>query len=512
MERIVNSMEMKKLFSFATFALFAATMLITSCKKEEDGNVFRLKIQPFESNDKTSLGEGGVTNWVQGDLIFVNGITRNTQAIQVRVDNGNATANVDINPTDDGRYYFFYPGLGTYATTNSENSTTKFFFNFNPYSNASSTGITYNANQLKAPMAGVSNGQEVVFSNIFSMLELVFPYEIGKFSQSNTNHIITITSESTPISGLFSVEYTENGWNVNFISATGGIPNSRVYKVQITENVSKVYLPIPAGQHKLTFEGNCFKREMRNSYNFEKNKIYTIDFSTMPKTFSVASNKKVEFATSNLQLTSTGYQFAINPESYCWVSGSNTTTNVNDLFFQNYTHNSIPSIETSTINVNGNEWAVPSSDEWQYLLGAFGSTNANNSYRKNYNYLCQRATINGVNGIVIMPDNCVLPAGWKGQIHSQGYSDITSLWPALSTQGAIFLPASGYLQYTISNSTLNCNNTSGTLGRYACVDDDKCLNFNGAVTGTTAKINPKQTGSNNTTKYAVAFRLYKEVQ
>ena len=83
-------------------------------------------------------------------------------------------------------------------------------------------------------------------------------------------------------------------------------------------------------------------------------------------------------------------------------------------------------------------------DEWNYLL--------NN--RNNASSLRGVAQVNGVNGLIFLPDNWTCPAGVtsKSVFHSSygteyyaAYQTFTAeQWSKLEKSGAVFLPAAGY--------------------------------------------------------------------
>ena len=86
-------------------------------------------------------------------------------------------------------------------------------------------------------------------------------------------------------------------------------------------------------------------------------------------------------------------------------------------------------------------WRTPTAVEWQYLIA--GRTDA----------LSKRGTgnINGVGGLIILPDNWTLPLGC--QFTSGEASDSTdwtlnsytlAQWEKMEAAGAVFLPAAGY--------------------------------------------------------------------
>ena len=81
-------------------------------------------------------------------------------------------------------------------------------------------------------------------------------------------------------------------------------------------------------------------------------------------------------------------------------------------------------------------WRTLSADEWQYLLT--GRTNAENLYSKAY--------VEGMYGVILLPDDFVLPSGinWVARA-SDGITNSynQSEWMLLEALGAVFLPAAG---------------------------------------------------------------------
>jgi hypothetical protein len=91
-----------------------------------------------------------------------------------------------------------------------------------------------------------------------------------------------------------------------------------------------------------------------------------------------------------------------------------------------------------------NTWRTLSYDEWNYLLNT----------RTNASDLRGVAQVNGVNGLIFLPDTWVCPEGitFKSGFHSSygvdyyaAYQTFTAAeWSKLEAAGAVFLPASGY--------------------------------------------------------------------
>ena len=201
---------------------------------------------------------------------------------------------------------------------------------------------------------------------------------------------------------------------------------------------------------------------------------WTTIIPVVPGKFSVSSTKKVYFAPGNLQYqasTST-WRFATN--QYDFVGGADTgnvyenevkCNNANisgsytgwiDLFgwgtgnnptnssTNNSNYSSFYDWGANAISNGGNTanlWRTLTNDEWGYLIN--DRTNAAN--------LRTLAIVNGVNGVIIMPD------GWSGDltITSTGYETNTltlSQWENYEAEGCVFLPGAGHRYGTGLNS------------------------------------------------------------
>ena len=91
-----------------------------------------------------------------------------------------------------------------------------------------------------------------------------------------------------------------------------------------------------------------------------------------------------------------------------------------------------------------NTWRTLTYDEWKYLLNT----------RPNASSLKGVAQVNGVNGLILLPDNwtCSVGVTFKSGFHSNygveyyaAYQTFTAeQWSKLESAGAVFLPAAGY--------------------------------------------------------------------
>lgn len=93
----------------------------------------------------------------------------------------------------------------------------------------------------------------------------------------------------------------------------------------------------------------------------------------------------------------------------------------------------------NAISNGGNKagmWRMLTSSEWYYLFNT----------RTNAQYLWSQATVNGVCGVIILPDNFSKPTSisWMPQANSWSTNTYTTdQWTTLQTIGAVFLPAAG---------------------------------------------------------------------
>ena len=187
-------------------------------------------------------------------------------------------------------------------------------------------------------------------------------------------------------------------------------------------------------------------------------------FTTKIVAFSVSSSKQVVFSSGNLQYhpANNKWRFAENQWDYIGAANSNISSSYNgwlDLFgWSTGATNFGVSTSTSDSDYSGsfvdwgsnqigsdapNTWRTLSYDEWYYLR--YNRTNADN--------LVGVAQVNGVNGLIFLPDNWTCPLGvtFKSGFHSSdgvdyyaAYQTFTAdQWAKLEAAGAVFLPAAG---------------------------------------------------------------------
>ena len=194
-------------------------------------------------------------------------------------------------------------------------------------------------------------------------------------------------------------------------------------------------------------------------------------------TFSVSATKQVTFSPGNLQYTQSTntWSFAsaqyevlgtdnviggtVTSDEYGYDKSGTALADKVDLFgWSTSTTNFGVSTSTSYTDYSGsfvdwgtnqigsdapNTWRTLTYDEWNYLRNG----------RPNASSLRGVAQVNGVNGLILLPDNWTCPAGitFKSGFHSNygvdyyaAYQTFTAAeWSKLEAAGAVFLPAAG---------------------------------------------------------------------
>lgn len=186
---------------------------------------------------------------------------------------------------------------------------------------------------------------------------------------------------------------------------------------------------------------------------------------SVAKTFSVSATKTVTFSPGNLQYHAANdeWRFAPNQTDYIgeanenisstyngwidlfgWGTGNNPTNKSTDYddypYFVDWGVNKIGNYASTT-------WRTLTRDEWEYII--------NN--RSNASNLKGIAQVNGVNGLILLPDAWQCPSGVtfkSGFANSYGeeyYATYQSFsasdWAKLEASGAVFLPAASGCRY-----------------------------------------------------------------
>ena len=209
--------------------------------------------------------------------------------------------------------------------------------------------------------------------------------------------------------------------------------------------------------------------------------------------FSISANKKVYFSGGNLQYqpSTRKWQFArhqydiigednkyISNSSYtgwldlfAWGTGNNPTSTIADSY-GDYHYTTFEDWGNNTIKGNTGSWRTLTLVEWNYLL----SERTNAASKKG------AATINGVYGWVLLPDNWTPPSGCTFTSSACGSSiwstcpinnvlDVTE-WQKMENNGAVFLPITGWRQGSTYTNQPNQYNQQNAYWISDQVDSD----------------------------------------
>ncbi|MBO7315557.1 MAG: hypothetical protein J6U44_00090 [Paludibacteraceae bacterium] len=194
--------------------------------------------------------------------------------------------------------------------------------------------------------------------------------------------------------------------------------------------------------------------------------------------FSVSSSKQVYFSPGNLQYTQSTNTWSFAENQWDYIGTDNVTGGV-ETFDERFGYKKAGAALADKIDLFGwstgatnfgvstseddndysgsfvdwgtnkigsdapNTWRTLTWDEWEYLLNT----------RTNASSLKGVAQVNGVNGLILLPDNWTCPAGvtFKSGFHSEysveaygQYQTFTvDQWSKMEVAGAVFLPAAG---------------------------------------------------------------------
>lgn len=201
--------------------------------------------------------------------------------------------------------------------------------------------------------------------------------------------------------------------------------------------------------------------------------------------FSVSKDKKVQFSKGNLRYSKDSnwndhwslaeHQYDIlgvdnlekqelddygrrypsedHLDLFCWSAGYSNKGTIHTYPDDSYYTGDFEEWGTQTAftDIYGFGWSTMTRDEWTYLL----------SERENAVTLKSFATVNGVKGLVLLPDEWNAP---DGVIISEEIS--AAQWATLEKTGAVFLPAAGTLTVNMEGQTVATVNDVNVLGSY----------------------------------------------
>ena len=309
-------------------------------------------------------------------------------------------------------------------------------------------GVTYYVRAYAVNEKGTAYGEEKSFTTTAITVPTVT-------TASATN----ISSNSATVGG----EVTDDGNGVvaerGVVYSTNPSPTVENNKVACGRGKGAFTCNLTDLQDGVTYYVRAYAVNSKGTaYGEEKS------FTTKIVAFSVSSSKQVTFSPGNLQYhpANNKWRFAENQTDYIGAANSNCSSTYNgwlDLFgWSTSTTNFGVSTSKDNDDYSGsfvdwgtnkigndapNTWRTLTRDEWKYILNT----------RTNASSLKGVAQVNGVNGLIFLPDNWTCPSGvtFKSGFHNNygvkyyaAYQTFTAAeWSKLEAAGAVFLPAAG---------------------------------------------------------------------
>lgn len=440
-------------------ALTGITML-SSCSKEDvgDGTQFRATMEGCAARDGKTTLSGMSLNWVSGDQVAIYGTagcglytaTPQSPATTAVFDNVGGT-------TGDGPFRAFYPST---LTTDGVSITLP----------AAQTYVENSINEF--PMYAESATNQLAFKNLCGVLKL-------HLTKANTNISSISVTANAEICGDFTVSYV-NG--VPYLSYTGNGSKTVTMAcapAQAIDNGRDFYIALPAFDSLksitlTTDDGRVCTKTVKSNVciGVQRSTVTEIAFGendmefilpegALPGLFSVSATQQVRFSQGNLQYQASTdtWRFAEHQYDYVgwdninisstysgWIDffGWGTGNNPTLVSTNNSDYSAFVDWGVNAISNGGNTanlWRTLSYSEWTYLL----YTRTDASAKK------ATGSINGIHGLILLPDNWTLPsgcafnAGFASDVTIWTHNEYTlAQWALMEASGAIFLPAAGH--------------------------------------------------------------------
>ena len=261
-----------------------------------------------------------------------------------------------------------------------------------------------------------------------------------------------------------------------------------------------VAFPASVSAKDYTLSVVSYEKVVKTGKTLAAGKVVNIPVSALTPLFSVEAGKYVKFSPGNLQYTKSSSTWSFMANQYSTVETTDQNVGENyasqdvvslfgwgtsgwnngNAFYQPYnTSNATSGTYTSSNGYGygptdgssltgsyadadwgasiGSGWRTLTKDEWLYLFGMEANNTDKSGHARYRKYF--RATVNGIQGIIVLPDDINgisdIPAessrGTASTFAGKTYT--TSAWAPLETAGAVFLPAAGF-RYGTSVSTV----------------------------------------------------------
>lgn len=476
---------MKKLNYF--FLLCAVCLMTVACVKENESEVdsrsydkFIIESPNFTSDSKSYLDFTAALSRIlyeNGDVLYVNG-----RPFTLVRDGDHWIASGDDTVRDRGGEFYCCHADGDVSSFSAPSYNVSFNSNLTTTSGIVLAGtttphtnvitLTPSFAVLVFTSADIADyiGIKVGFEN--GKVPYVFNVSASSGSMSNVSYLPQANSSNinytmltmNKVSNYYYVAVPINGSSVTtklyFLFSKSGVGDiQRVTANQVTLTKGKVYIIPSEDMSDYPFDQNgagkgVFSVSSTQTVRFSAGNLQCIPFPSMrkwqfaPHQYSIISqndNQQIAISFRNfIDLLGYGTTGRRPVNTYNSYQPYSTGTDSLDYAYNDLTGSFREADWGSRTILYGNNeseltWRTLSNEEWTYLL----NTRPNAANRKAI------ATVNGVKGLVLLPDTWTIPSGLRINCSSLNRNWSTNTydgqdWSKMESAGAIFLPVSGY--------------------------------------------------------------------
>ena len=366
---------------------------------------------------------------------------------------GNVTSDGGANITERG---VVYSTTQNPTTSNSKENSGSGIGSFTCSLSNLQVGTTYYVRAYAVNKKGTAYGEQQALTTKASALPSV-----------TTSSATNITYTSATVGGNVTSDGGENITERGVVYSTTQNPTTSNSKVSSGNGAGSFSCSLSNLQVGTTYYIRAYAINKKGTAYGEQQSFTTNNYE-----FSISSSKQVTFSMGNLQYhpLNDEWRFAPSQLDYIGDANRNISSSYNgwlDLFgWSTPTTDFGVTTSTNSSDYSGsfvdwgtnqigtdspNTWRTLMSGEWQYLL----------NLRNNASSLKGVAQVNGVNGLILLPDTWTCPSGitFRSGFHSNlgvkyyaAYQTFTiDEWSKMEKAGAVFLPAAGVRSYTVAN-------------------------------------------------------------
>lgn len=479
-------------------AMLLATLLAAGCRKEQRSDSLTLVAEGARGGDAKLSIDGNYSDWASGDRVRINGTVA-----AVAIADGEAS----VAGSYEAPFYGIYPGDASPAGIYSSNDGNRYSVTLPSQYTYTQSGGKQN---LQSPMAGyAASGNYILFRHLTAAIAVQITNYYGFDVLVDS---VVVISNSYKLCGDLTFTLDGAALAVPAESKAGGDTvtmlggglritsgNTATVQVPVLPQGEGNLFTVKVGVHKYNNAdvSRVFESVQPSSHPLGRNQIGYVPM-TVGYPFTVSNGKRVIIAQGNLQYQASTrtWQFAANQYDYIGNAAGNTTAEADratqsawiDLFgwgtsgWNNGNRYYRP-YDTATTgdNTNGYGYGPANGSRYNYSLtgdyanadwGVYNSiANGGNvagrwrtpqslefgqifkhrsasTLNDVANALYAKATVNGVNGVVVFPDVYEHPAGvaqptsinatgsggWDGNIYS------ASEWAKMEAAGCVFMP------------------------------------------------------------------------